>query len=472
MSAHGVKQAYDRLPRPLQTLALNLFGIRNRRRMAAWRRYLKEIEPTERMPREDLIQLVDGHLREILVHAVRTVPRYRAYSHLLGHLQAPSADVFSLLLEFPAIARDEVRSDPKAFMSNRPGTRRLVRTLTSGTTGTPFATWMDTGTFMRTDALWWRRSAWSGHREGDWIARIVGDPIVPLADASPKEPWRMSWTDRRIYLSSFHLRRDTAHAYLDLIDRVRPAFVQGYPSSLEILARFALERGKPLQWTPRAVWYASEPMYAHQRDVVTRAFGAPLVGLYGSAERIVSAAECEKGCYHLAALDGFVEGQFGRLDSREPALVTTLMNRVMPLIRFELGDNIQPAPDLSCECGRTLPVIEPVITKHEDWVETPSGRHVSSSVLTWAFKDLEGVRRSQIVQLDGSAIEVHIDADEQAFAAASEVLRARLGEMLFGEMELRFVLDRSIRVTESGKTRFVVRRMAVPAGQGRPIDGT
>ena len=460
MSANRAMRVYDRLPRSGQTLVLNFFGVRNRLRMAAWVRYLSEIAPTEHMLREDQVRLVGERLRNILTHAVRTVPRYQCLRHLLGDLENPSADVFLTLLEFPVVTRDEIRSAPRSFLSSRPGAKRTVKTLTSGTTGTPFATWMDGGTFAKTDALWWRRNVWSGHRRGDWIARIVGDPVVPLGDAEPRDPWRVSCVDRRIYLSSFHLRDDAARSYLDVLERLRPAFIQGYPSSLEILAGFALEQGRELTWRPRAVWYSSEPMFEHQRDVVNRAFRAPIVGLYGSAERVVSAAQCEKGCYHLSLVDGFVEGQFGRLKTREPAAVTTIMNRVMPLIRFELGDDIRMDPEASCECGRTLPIMEPVITKKEDWVETPSGRRVSSSILTWAFKDLSGVRRSQIIQADARTIEVHVDADEEAFATASDALRESLDGMLFGEMDLRFVRDREIQIMESGKTRFVVRRGA------------
>jgi len=198
-------------------------------------------------------------------------------------------------------------------------------------------------------------------------------------------------------------------------------------------------------------------MFEHQRDVIARAFRAPIVGLYGSAERVVSASQCEAGSYHLALVDGYVEGEFGRLPAAAPSLVTTLMNRVMPLIRFELGDVLEVLPDATCRCGRTLPILAPVVTKHDDWIETPSGRRVSPSALTWALKDLSGLRRTQIVQVDDRTVEVHIDADDAAAAAAAPVLTERIGTMLFGEMTVRAVRDTEIPVMDSGKTKFVVK---------------
>jgi phenylacetate-CoA ligase len=452
------KNLYNSLPAPAQTLALNLYGFRNRLRLAWWERYLASIAHTERMPQHEQERLVARRLRAILTHAVETVPRYEGLRPLGKRLADPSSDVFAVLAEFPITTKSDVLRAPQAYLSSRPGARRPVKTVTSGTTGTPFATWMDAGTFNATDALWWRRNAWSGYRHGQWIARLVGDPVVPLADAHPRRPWRVSWVDRRLYLSTFHLSKETAPAFLDVLERRRPDYLMGYPSALEILSRFCLESGRTLAWHPRAVWFSSEPMFEHQRDAIERAFGAPIVGLFGSAERLVSASQCEAGSYHLALVDGFIEGEFGRLEQRAPSLITTLMNRVMPLIRFELGDVIELLPDAACACGRTLPLMAPVVTKLDDWVETPSGRRVSPSSLTWALKDLGGVRRTQIVQVDERTVEVHIDADEPAATAAAKTLEERLRAMLFGEMTVRCVRDTEIPVLESGKTKFVVRR--------------
>jgi len=449
--------SYRALSEPGQTVAVNIFGIRNRLRMSAWVRYLSEIAYTETLPREQQVEYVASRLRDILSHAVRTVPRYESLSRLLPDLERDESDVFSLLLEFPAIERDEIVADRRGFLSTAPGTNDIVKTQTSGTTGMPFATLMEMETFTRTDALWWRRNAWSGFKPGDWIARVVGDPVIPSTTRTPRHPWRVSWIDRRLYLSTFHLGRDTVRAYLDVLDRRRPKYIMGYPSSLEILASLCEDAGRKLDWSPAVVFFSSEPMHDHQRELIGRVFRAPIRGLYGCGERVVSASECPQGSYHLSLVDGFSEGQFGRLQTPKPGLFTTLMNRVMPLIRYRLGDVIEHRPDATCACGRTLPIIEPVITKSEDWLETPSGRRISPSVITWSFKDLAGVRRSQVAQVDSGTIVVRLDADEPDMGAAAEILKRRLEEVFFGEMEIKVVRDPEIEVMKSGKTKFVVR---------------
>ena len=450
---------YQSLPIIGQTLMLNIYGLKTCQRMRHWNRILDRILPIERWGLHDQQRYVADRLRVILLHVVATVPRYESYRWLLSDIKSPSSDIFALLSEFPIITREEVVREQKSFLSKEPPTGKIVKTKTSGTTGTPFETYMEAETFTTGDALWWRRTLWAGYRKSDWIARLVGDPVVPLNNSHPRMPWRISWTDKRLYLSTFHLNADTARSYLDILEQRKPAFLMGYPSSLEILAHFALEENRTLAWHPQMVLFASEPMYDRQRELICRVFGAPIRGLYGCAERIVSAAECEHGSYHLSVVDGYVEGQFGILPMAEPALITSLMNKVKPLIRFQLGDVIRVLPDTKCPCGRTLPIIDPVVTKEEDWIETPSRRRVSPSALTWAFKDIQGVKRSQIIQTGKDLVEVHLDMDAPHFSKTVQILKERLDEMLFGEMRIECVRNTDIQITRSGKTRFVINKL-------------
>ena len=48
--------------------------------------------------------------------------------------------------------------------------------------------------------------------------------------------------------------------------------------------------------------------------------------------------------------------------------------------------------------GRGLPLMDRVETKMDDAIITPDSRWISPSVLTFPFKSLRGIKRSQIVQ--------------------------------------------------------------------------
>jgi phenylacetate-CoA ligase len=451
------KTIYERSPRFLRSVYLNAYGLNNISRLRKWERLLDRIEYTERLERKEQIELVENRLKGILRHAIERVPYYSKYTSLAGDLD--SSSVFDVLKELPVIDKETIIRDPAAFVAN--GSGAFVISKTSGTTGTPLSVRMEKDTFLLTDALWWRRTRWTGYKDGDWIARLVGDPVIPLRIRDPKKPWMISRTDRRIYLSTFHLSQDTAIRMGELLNRKKPAFIMGYPSSLEILCNYLDESGFRMEWSPKAVLFSSEPMYDHQEGVIRKVIGSQIRGLYGSGERMVSAAQCRHGTYHLSLVDGFVEGQFGIMENIRPAAVTALTNRIMPLIRYQLGDVIETQPGFSCECGRTLPVMSPVITKDEDWLITPSGRKISPSAVVWAFihQEIDGVTNGQVVQHDRESVTVYLNTSEDNYIRYKDILQESMEKVFFGEMKVAIVRTDRIDINRAGKSRFIVNEL-------------
>ncbi len=438
-------------------MGVNAYGLRNRLRFREWERILDRLEYTERMKRDDQIRLVRGMLEDIVSFAIRNVPFYGRYSPLLAAIGR--GDIFEILEKLPPVDKEVINRDPEAFLSRSRG--KHVTSRTSGTTGTPLYVRMDRDAFVLADALWWRRTVWAGYENSDWVARLVGDPIVPLRIIEPKEPWLLSYPDRRIYLSTFHLSKDAATRMGELLNRKKPSYIMGYPSSLEILCGYLEESGFDARWTPKNILFSSEPMYAHQESVIKRVFPAEIRGLYGSAEKVISASQCEKGTYHLSLVDGFLEGQFGIMENKQPGLVTTLVNRAMPLIRYRIGDVIQAEPSLECGCGRTLPAMSPVINRQVDWIITPSGRKIAPGVITLAFthQNTSGIRKAQIVQDQAESIKLYVDADESTVLKYGPALKASLEKVLFGEMIVQIIRTDRIGVLQSGKSRFVVNKL-------------
>ena len=156
--------------------------------------------------------------------------------------------------------------------------------------------------------------------------------------------------ERQLWFSSFHLSEANLSAYVREMRRRRLAFLEGYPSTLYILASYLRRRGERLPL--RAVFSSSETLHAVQREALTAAFECPIFDFYGLAERVVFAGECEahEG-KHLFDEYGITEvvddagapvppGQRGWLTG------TTLWNRGMPLLRYRTSDMTALLPEL------------------------------------------------------------------------------------------------------------------------------
>ena len=92
------------------------------------------------------------------------------------------------------------------------------------------------------------------------------------------------------------------------VHRIPARWVQGYPSSLFVMARALLDAGRPL---PRGrlagVFTSSERLLSFHRDLIQEAFCAPVIDRYGTSEFAVSMTSCDANRLHVDMEFGIVE---------------------------------------------------------------------------------------------------------------------------------------------------------------------
>jgi phenylacetate-CoA ligase len=139
-------------------------------------------------------------------------------------------------------------------------------------------------------------------------------------------------------------------------------------------------------------------------------------------------------------------GQMGRI------LITTLENRLMPLIRYEIGDYAIASNDL-CSCGRTLPVLGKVIGRGINLFRLPGGRLKSPWPLVGPIKTRPEIRQFQIVQETQNHFVVRYVADRELEAAVQEEIRGAFGRIL--EIEASVSFDRMDAIARSIGGKFM-----------------
>lgn len=398
-------------------------------------------------------------LRATLGHAAATSPWWRhriAAAGLDPRLVSPAT-----LAALPILDKDEVRehgAELRSAAARRFGPRVVH---TSGSTGTPLELWLDKPTNVIEFATLWRQFNWAGYRFGQRFADLRGHLVEASAGVA---------RDRRLNslnLSAFALSRDRAPVYARALTGFAPIMVRGYPSSISLFAAWALEDRLALP-SPVAVVTSSETLLEPQREVIERAFRAPVYDYYGQMERVAFAGQCPAGSHHVAEEYGLVEIVDDRGEAVKPGapgriIATGFHHRAMPLIRYDTRDVAQWS-GLPCPCGRSARVIERVHGRLEDFVVTPDGRHVGR--LDAAMKRARGIRLARIVQERIGEIVVEMvtttDYDRQQEQVLLSDLRDRVGQVI----AIRFARVSSLPLEPSGKLKFVVSRL----GRG-PIAG-
>lgn len=465
MSSAHLKRIYDLLPPSAQSLLLSGYQWRlDRERYGpAFRVAVAELARTERASAEALRDYQDSRVRELVRHAARHVPFYaRRYAE--HGVDVASIQGVADLPRLPILTRADITAHFDELVAGNRKRSELVIGHTSGTTGSPLEVLHDRAVTAMTYALLDRQYTWAGlklGRGGDPVAVMRGNVIVPIAQSRPPY-WRANRVHNQLLLSSFHVSEQNLPGYVEAIRAFGAVALDGYPSTVYLLARFVAREGLALPM--RAVITSSETLYPFQREAIEAAFGCRVFDYFAAAERVVFATECEahEG-HHLSSEYGVTEfvddkGRPLLAGATGAMLGTSLHNFGMPLIRYRCND-MSALRAASCSCGRALPLMEDVSTKAEDIIALADGRMISPSVLTHPFKPMHSVEESQIVQEAYDRIVIKVKPNAKFTDAEREHLirefRVRLGEDVHVVVE---VVERIPR-TASGKFKWVVSKV-------------
>lgn len=454
-----VERSYSALPSGLQDLACSLYGLQERVRRQGTLAHLKK-----RVRAIDALHFDEGErqwvresrLSEIL-HAAERLPGYR---QLDKHLSSETP-----LEQWPILTKEMLRSDGELFVSRSPG-RRDIKTTTSGTTGTPITVWRTRETLRELFACVAAWRSWYGVRLFPRRASFTGKLVVPVES---ERVWRLNLPGRQLVLSQYHLAPHTVERYARALKLWHPEVLDGYTSNLVDLARFLRDRENSVGVPKIPLTVTTCEILADEgRALLEEVFGGRVGDQYGSSEHVAFAGECPHGRRHIFENVGLIEvvdqdGQ--RVSSGTPGrlLLTTLVNDLMPLVRYDIGD-IGAVDDSSgsCPCGRTSPVLQSIQGRADDTIVTPDGR----SVAIFAFNLLRGtsgVVQIQLVQegVRDFAVRVVLASDDADIKRSfADHIRSRFAELLGDDPGRRvsFSYEKTIERDPGGKIRNVVRR--------------
>ena len=457
------QKLYHKSPVFLQTAFLNLYALNLHRQRFGEKleNLLRWFEEAERWSPSEWESYQEEKLRLLIQHAYETVPFYR--ERMQAEKLVPS-DIRSLvdLSKMSLLTKEDVKKNLDAMISSKYKKRDLVHGHTSGTTGSPLDVYYDKGMVLINNAVDWRQKAWAGLRLGERYAVILGRVTVPIQQSRPPF-WRMNFIHNQLWLSAFHMSDKNMAYYLEKLEKFGPKMIEGYPSTVYILARYLNRKGKTLPL--RAALTSSETLFPYQKEEIEKAFQCKIFDFYGLAERVIFATECSAhDGKHLNGEYGiteFVDENGNPVSAGHPGRMvgTSLHNFGMPMIRYVTSDQsfLKREP---CPCGRSLPLMDAVTTKQEDLVLTRDGRWISPSVLTHPFKPMKNILESQIVQEKLDLVVIKIVRSAQYSQEDSATLMEGLQERLGRSVEIKLDFVDHIPRESSGKFRWVISKIS------------
>lgn len=450
---------YFASPVIIQNILVSLYGLKLYRERYGKNsdRYLEELRRTEKFTDVQMKEYQDREFVRLARHAVETVPYYRELARKNGF---GTQDINSLedIKLFPVLDKDDIRVDPKRFLSDEYRDKPGVFTLsTSGTSGKPLVLYCDKESRTRHYAFFRRLRGWYGLDDKSRRATMFGRIILKPDHQNPPF-WRYDLPQRNLLMSSYHLTPKNLCFYYNKLQKYNPDEIIAYPSSIYQLAKYILEEGLP-PMRPKVVFTTAETLLEYQREALEKAFDCPVVDQYGCTEMAFFASQCGAGSMHLHPEHGVVEVMNEKGDiisDAEPGilLATGFVNYAMPLIRYKVGD-IVGMSSRKCQCERAFPVIGQLEGRVDDILVTPSGRPLGR--LDPIFKGRSGISETQIIQHAPDQIEFKIVADKSFNEKMQKELLYEIEKRIGEGVQIVLSYVDSIPKDRNGKFKSVIR---------------
>lgn len=338
--------------------------------------------------------------------ASETIPFHRRLQPHLAKLKSCSD-----LVHLPMMGKRELRDHFVDLMPEGADLGTLVEskeamlTGTSGTTGERLNVVIDLrvpGYHVHFPGLRPIPKGLAGVRLAILTTPICAGTVCHLGGSSYEErltPWHLTLnsSDRVMRLTRAELDNILAE-----IDRYRPNALQADPVYLISLLRALQRENLPL---PRVnvVWSGYEYCTERYRRLIEELMSAPVVVAYGATDTGggFGAFMCEEGVFHVRedlSVYEFVRGERPVADGElGEIVVTTLRNRLMPVIRYRTGDLARPL-GYTCRCSHAHWPAFQIEGRIKDCLQTASGRLVTTRDVDQLFRGLDGVDFYQLIQ--------------------------------------------------------------------------
>ena len=405
------------------------------------------------LKRSELERIQQKKLRAIIKHAYQNVPFYHKLFDSVG-VKPDDIKTVDDLSKIPIITKSQVQRAGNEIIAEGIDINKCEKHHTSGSTGVPLTIVYYKDDLALLDMVQERTYIENGRRFRDSIARIS-----TRHQTQDKSLLKYLGLRKINYLSVF----DNISDQIRLLKRIKPDILNGYPSSIKLLAMAVREKEiKGIE--PRLIFSFAELLDTETRNLINSVFGVTMFDYYGSMEAGVMAWECkEHSGYHMnidsLVMEFIKDGERVAAGERGEIVITSLNLHAMPFIRYRIGD-IGISKGEKCPCGRGLPLMDMIEGRTGDFVKVLGGR-IFSPMTFYFLRNFSEIAQYQIIQEKEDRITIKVVKGPGFSENTLHRAEAELKNILGDNVQIEPKIVKEIPKEKSGKLRYVVSKINV-----------
>ena len=422
----------------------SVFGI-------TYTRHIKQLRKIVKYSEKEIIDYQGLKLNEVLQNAIENSPHYQNWN-----IEIDTNDIFQSLKKFPVFEKSVLREKIDKLITV--DKQKLIKNSTSGSTGMQtnvYVTKDEQSQYRAAQTIWW-----------EWAGFKIGEPILQtgLATGRSIEKRLKDLFFKTYYLFAFGLTKENVGEAFNWSKKRKP-FLGGYASSLYVLSQLAEESKEKVKFKSAISW--GDKLFDHYKKNIEKVFDCKIFETYGAGEGLMIASQKDlhymyimSPCVYVEILDDngneVADGEMGHV------VVTSLIHKAMPLIRYKLGDLAIKLPRSEYPSHRELqlPILKKVVGRETDIVRTPNGKRLIVHSFTGVFEYFPSVKQFCVIQTNLNGVVIEYIQGNDFEVSVLDKIHNELLKFIAEDFIIEFKEVVNIPPTKSGKPQIIVSNLS------------
>ena len=355
------------------------------------------------------------------------------------------------LKKIPTLTKRDVINSYEDLIPNNITKRYYKKSSTGGSTGDPMRFLLDNNSWSFSNAnniYNWEKM---NYQYGDKFIALGSTSLFVNKSASLKHKIYYKLKGK-IGLNGINMSDDVCDRYLNYIEKKGINFIYGYASAIYLLAKYALKNN--IATDIIACFPTSEILTDQYREVIKAAFSCEIMNSYGAHDGGITAFEYKEG-YFDVGYNAIITLKEKDKNNTGSALLTDLLNYAMPLINYQLGDELQIDENKNESHSYNGQIVNHIYGRTSDVIRLDNGTILTGPGFTILFKDLP-VKAYRIKKENGNTLVCEIIKKSNYKKKHELIIISSLLKQAGNAVNIKVVYKEKFELSKSGKRNYFI----------------